>query len=89
LSTEGQAALAVFALCVLYWVFGRDELLDHPRDRLGSPPPPRRSRYGKALFLAMAWGSSIGGVATLLGGGRAPVALGILKEVGRFAWAPP
>ena len=41
---------------------------------------PRRSRYGKALFLAMAWGSTIGGVATLLGGGRAPLALGILKE---------
>jgi sodium-dependent dicarboxylate transporter 2/3/5 len=41
---------------------------------------PRRSNYGKALFLAMAWGSTIGGVATLLGGGRAPLALGILRE---------
>ncbi len=41
---------------------------------------PHRSRYGKALFLAMAWGSTVGGVATLLGGGRAPLALGILKE---------
>jgi len=41
---------------------------------------PRRSNYGRALFLAMAWGSTIGGVATLLGGGRAPLALGILKE---------
>ena len=41
---------------------------------------PRRSSYAKALFLAMAWGSTIGGVATLLGGGRAPLALGILKE---------
>lgn len=41
---------------------------------------PRRSRYGKALFLAMAWGTTIGGVATLLGGGRAPLALGILRE---------
>ena len=41
---------------------------------------PRRSTYGKALFLAMAWGTTIGGVATLLGGGRAPLALGILKE---------
>ncbi len=39
-----------------------------------------RTRYGKALFLAMAWGSTIGGVATLLGGGRAPLALGILRE---------
>jgi sodium-dependent dicarboxylate transporter 2/3/5 len=40
----------------------------------------RQSRYGKALFLAMAWGTTIGGVATLLGGARAPLALGILKE---------
>ncbi len=40
----------------------------------------RRSRYGKALFLAMAWGTTIGGVATLLGGARAPLALGMLRE---------
>lgn len=41
---------------------------------------PRRSNYGKALFLAMAWGTSIGGVGTLLGGARAPLAIGILRE---------
>jgi sodium-dependent dicarboxylate transporter 2/3/5 len=41
---------------------------------------PRRSNYGKALFLAMAWGSTIGGIATLLGGARAPLAIGILRE---------
>jgi sodium-dependent dicarboxylate transporter 2/3/5 len=41
---------------------------------------PRRSQYGKALFLAMAWGTTVGGVATLLGGARAPLALGMLKE---------
>ncbi len=41
---------------------------------------PGRSNYGKALFLAMAWGTTIGGVATLLGGGRAPLAIGILYE---------
>jgi sodium-dependent dicarboxylate transporter 2/3/5 len=41
---------------------------------------PRRSSYGKALFLCMAWGTTIGGVATLLGGGRGPLALGILRE---------
>lgn len=40
-----------------------------------------RSNYGRALFLTMAWGTSIGGVATLLGGGRAPLAIGILREV--------
>jgi sodium-dependent dicarboxylate transporter 2/3/5 len=40
----------------------------------------RRSNYARALFLALAWGSSIGGIATLLGGGRAPLALGMLRE---------
>lgn len=39
-----------------------------------------RSRYGKALFLALAWGCSIGGVTTLLGGARNPLALALLKE---------
>jgi sodium-dependent dicarboxylate transporter 2/3/5 len=42
---------------------------------------PGRSQYGRALFLAMAWGTTIGGVATLLGGARAPLAIGILREV--------
>jgi len=41
----------------------------------------RSSNYARALFLAMAWGTTIGGVATLLGGARAPLALGILQEV--------
>lgn len=39
-----------------------------------------RSNYARALFLALAWGSSIGGIATLLGGGRAPLAIGMLRE---------
>jgi len=42
--------------------------------------PRGRSNYGRALFLAMAWGTQIGGIATLLGGGRAPLAIGILRE---------
>jgi sodium-dependent dicarboxylate transporter 2/3/5 len=42
--------------------------------------PRRRSNYGRALFLAMAWGTTIGGIATLLGGARAPLAIGILRE---------
>jgi solute carrier family 13 (sodium-dependent dicarboxylate transporter), member 2/3/5 len=42
--------------------------------------PRQRSNYGCALFLAMAWGTQIGGIATLLGGGRAPLALGMLRE---------
>jgi sodium-dependent dicarboxylate transporter 2/3/5 len=40
----------------------------------------RQSNYGRALFLAMAWGTQIGGIATLLGGGRAPLALGMLRD---------
>lgn len=40
-----------------------------------------RSNYAKALFLSMAWGTTIGGVATLLGGARAPLALGMAREV--------
>jgi sodium-dependent dicarboxylate transporter 2/3/5 len=41
-----------------------------------------RSQYAKALLLAMAWGTTIGGVATLLGGARAPLALGMAREAG-------
>jgi len=37
-------------------------------------------QYGTVLFLAMSWGSVIGGVGTLLGGARAPLAIGLLKE---------
>jgi len=41
---------------------------------------PRRSGYGRALFLALAWGAVIGGVATFLGGARNPLALGMLQD---------
>ncbi len=41
---------------------------------------PRRSNFGKLLFLSLAWGCVIGGVATFLGGARVPLAVGILKE---------
>jgi len=37
-------------------------------------------RFGQAAFLAMAWGAGIGGIATLLGGARAPLALEILRS---------
>jgi sodium-dependent dicarboxylate transporter 2/3/5 len=42
--------------------------------------PRQRSNYGRALFMAMAWGTSLGGVVTLLGGARAPLAIGILRK---------
>lgn len=38
------------------------------------------SKFGTGLFLAMSWGCIIGGVATFLGGARAPLAIGILSE---------
>ncbi|MBI5682908.1 MAG: DASS family sodium-coupled anion symporter, partial [Deltaproteobacteria bacterium] len=41
---------------------------------------PGRSDYAKSLFLALAWGCVIGGVATFLGGARVPLAVGMLKE---------
>lgn len=41
---------------------------------------PRVSNYGKAIFLSLAWGCVIGGVATLLGGARNPLAIAILSE---------
>ena len=52
---------------------------------------PVESNYGKALFLAMAWGCVVGGVATFLGGARAPLAVGILLDttgetVGFVTW---
>jgi solute carrier family 13 (sodium-dependent dicarboxylate transporter), member 2/3/5 len=36
--------------------------------------------YGKLLFMAIGWGCVIGGVATFLGGARAPLAVGMLRE---------
>lgn len=49
------------------------------------------SSYARGLYLAMAWGSVVGGVLTYLGGARAPLALGILsartgQEVSFLGW---
>lgn len=41
---------------------------------------PTRSRYGKLLFMAIGWGCVIGGISTFLGGARAPLAVGMLRE---------
>jgi len=38
-------------------------------------------QYAQSLFLAVAWGSIIGGVMTLLGGARGPLALGMVQEI--------
>ena len=42
--------------------------------------PPSASRYGKLLFMSIGWGCVIGGIATFLGGARAPLAVGMLRE---------
>lgn len=39
-----------------------------------------RRNYGKLLFMSIGWGCVIGGIATFLGGARAPLAVGMLKE---------
>lgn len=39
-----------------------------------------KSVYAKFLFMAIAWGCIIGGIATFLGGARAPLAVGMLRE---------
>jgi sodium-dependent dicarboxylate transporter 2/3/5 len=41
---------------------------------------PGKSRYASLLFMAIAWGCIIGGIATFLGGARAPLAVGLLRE---------
>jgi sodium-dependent dicarboxylate transporter 2/3/5 len=41
---------------------------------------PYGGSYGRLLFLSMAWGCVIGGIGTLLGGARAPLAIGFLEE---------
>ncbi|MCG3179253.1 MAG: Sodium-dependent dicarboxylate transporter SdcS [Phycisphaerae bacterium] len=50
----------------------------------------RGSPLARKLFLAMAWGSVIGGVGTLLGGARAPLALELFREsyAGTPAYVP-
>ena len=38
------------------------------------------SSFGRLLFMSIAWGCIIGGIATFLGGARAPLAAGMLRE---------
>lgn len=42
---------------------------------------PGQSTYAKLLFMSIAWGCIIGGIATYLGGARAPLAVGMLREI--------
>ena len=38
-------------------------------------------RYAQSVFLALAWGAIVGGVATLLGGARGPLAMALVQEL--------
>lgn len=42
---------------------------------------PFGGSYGRLLFLSMAWGCIVGGIATFLGSGRAILSVGILSEM--------
>ncbi len=42
---------------------------------------PLKSNFGRALLIACAWGSIIGGIATPSGAGPNPLAIGFLKEM--------
>jgi len=41
---------------------------------------PEGTAYSRVLFLAMAWGCVIGGIATMLGGARVPLAVNFLHD---------
>lgn len=43
-------------------------------------PPLRRGPYARSVILSLAWGCTVGGIGTYLGGARAPLAAGILQE---------
>lgn len=43
---------------------------------------PNDGAYGRMLFLGMAWGCVTGGIATMLGGGRVPLAFGLTAAAG-------
>lgn len=52
---------------------------------------PGKSNYARLLFMGMAWGAVIGGVGTILGGARAPLAISLYEEfygrqIGFFTW---
>ena len=42
---------------------------------------PEGASYSRVLFLAMAWGCVIGGIATMLGGARVPLAVNFLQDM--------
>ena len=77
-----EHAVAAALLPVVLELVAAAERTEHPEAR----------RYSQGLLLAMTYGTVIGGTGTLLGGARAPLALGILKgstgeTLGFFEWS--
>jgi sodium-dependent dicarboxylate transporter 2/3/5 len=97
----GRSAPALLAATLMVPAFGSFLMSEHAVAAMFFPvvlevshvlgADTRYRSFGRALFLALAWGCVIGGVATYLGGGRAPLAAGMLREatgdaVGFLRW---
>ncbi len=48
-------------------------------------PELKRGAYARSLVLSLAWGCTVGGIGTYLGGARGPLAAGILQETERMS----
>jgi sodium-dependent dicarboxylate transporter 2/3/5 len=78
-----SAFLAAFAMsehAVMAMLF---PLASRIRDALARKPGT--STYVSGLFFALAWGATIGGIVTYLGGSRNPLAMGFLTQSGHQA----
>jgi sodium-dependent dicarboxylate transporter 2/3/5 len=73
LSAAGSMVMSEHAVAVMVFPIVQDIAAAL---RLRKP----ESGMGKALFFGMAWGCVVGGTLTVLGGGRGPLAIGILEE---------
>jgi sodium-dependent dicarboxylate transporter 2/3/5 len=73
LCAAGSTVMSEHAVAVMVFPIVRDiaRALDLPKPE---------SNMGRGLFFAMFWGCVIGGSLTVLGGGRGPLAIGILEE---------
>jgi len=84
--TPRRLALTVFLLCALL-SYGMSEhavaamMFPVVAEIVASLGLERgKSRFAGLLFMSIAWGCIIGGIATFLGGARAPLAVGMLRE---------
>lgn len=84
--TPRQLVLAVFLLCAAASTLMSEHavavmMFPIVRDMARSLKlDTRDSNMGRGLYFALAWGCIIGGTLTVLGGGRGPLAIGLLEE---------